>query len=178
MSEIEREYLEEEEEQEQETGFTVVDDEKAEWCLSKIKEHKEQIEMWTAHYEAEKKRACMVHENAIFKLETKLRDYFMTRMDEGLTRETKTMKAYNLPHGKLCLKKQDPEFEKDEDVMVQWLEQNNPELVKVKKSPDWAGMKKTYGLTMSVVDEETGEIIKIPGVTVIPREDVFKVEVK
>ena len=60
------------------------------------------------------------------------------------------------------------------------MEKNNPDLVKVEKSPDWAGMKKTYSFSenkMISVDED-GVITEIPGVTAIPREDIFKVEVK
>lgn len=162
-----------------EQHFTVDDDQKAEWVLGRIREHKKEIEKWTAHYDAEKRRACMVHENAIIRLEADLKGYFFDRDDKGLTRETKTMTAYNLPTGKLMMKHQEPEYEKNEPEVLEWLRENAPEFIKTKESLDWAGMKEAYSFTregdMVKVDEETGEIIKVPGIKAIAREDVFKV---
>jgi len=182
MSEIRNEEILEEEEQTKERApFVVDDDDKAEWCLEQISKHKAEIEKWTAHYEAEKRRACMKHESDIVWLEAQLRGFFLQQNDNGLTRKTKTMLAYNLPHGKLVMKHQEPEYDKNEDKMVEWLRANAPEFIKVKETPDWAAMKKAFtfsGDRMVSVDEETGEIKEISGVRVVSREDIFKVEVK
>ena len=182
MSEIrnEEEFIEEPAE-EQVDSFDVNDDEKANWCIEKIKEHKAEIEKWTAHYDAEKRRACMRHENAIFRLTAMLRDFFIGRSEAGLTAHTKTEENYKLPDGKIFMKDRDPEFEKDEVVMIEWLRQNAPQFIKVKESVDWAGVKEAFwagGTELVKVDDETGEIIKIPGVTVTPREPEFKVKEK
>ena len=181
MSEIYREDEELEEVKDNETaGFVVDDDQKAEWCLEKIREHKRKIEKWTAHYEAEKKRACMLHENKIFNLETKLREYFGQLFDAGLTRETKTMTAYNLPDGKLMMKRQNPEFERDDDALIEWLRKNAPQFIKTKETVDWACLKDTLvisGNKMCVINED-GVITDVPGITVTERPDIFKVEVK
>ena len=178
MSEIIRE--EELEEQEpQEERFEVVDDEKADWCIDKIKEHKGEIEKWNAHYEAEKRRRFMRHETAIFRLTAKLRDYFINRSEQGLTNKTKTEENYKLPGGKIFMKKREPEFTKDEAALIPWLEEHAPEYVKIEKSVDWAGLKKAFwagGTELVMVDDETGEIIQIPGVAVTPRDPEFKVK--
>ena len=173
MSEV---FEEEIEEQTPDVEFAVVDDDKAEWCLEKIREHKQEIEKWTAHYEAEKKRACMKHENAIIKLEAMLKGFFFQQDDAGLTRETKTMTAYNLPDGKLMMKRQNPEYEREDDVLIEWLRVNAPQFIKTKETVDWAGLKDTLILSGENMVTEDAEVV--PGITVTLRPDVFKVEVK
>ena len=56
LSELNEELMEEET---TEAAFDVTDDEKAEWCMAKIREHRQEIDKWTQHYEAEKKRVCI-----------------------------------------------------------------------------------------------------------------------
>jgi len=60
---------------------------------------------------------------------------------------------------------------------VTWLERNDLKgLVKVKKSPDWAKLKKDVEIAGDkVVSTYTGEIVD--GVKVVPQEPEFKVEV-
>lgn len=163
-----------------EGGFEVTDIEKADWCLEKIREHRREIEKWTSYHEAEKNRVCMRHENAIFKLESMLRGFFFQQDEAGLTRKTKTMTICNLPTGRIFIKHQQPEFERDDEKILEWLRVNAPHLVKVTETVDWAGMKSAYTFDsngeMVSIDEETGEIIKIPGVIAKARDDVFKAE--
>ena len=181
MSELRRDEIEEIEQTEEKIPFSVDSDDKAEWCLKKIKEHQDEITKWTAHYEAEKRRAVISHENAIFRLEGELRSFFVLKDQEGLTRQTKTQTAYNLPSGKIFIKRQNPEFERDDAEIIDWLRVNAPELIKTKEEVDWAAMKAAYAFdaegNMTAVNEETGEIINIPGVKAKTRDDVFKVEV-
>jgi len=192
------ELIEELEDQE-ELQFTVDEDEKAEELLKRRREHVEEKEKWTAHYDALKERACMKHDNAIFEIDRKLLEYFKDRESKGKTRKTKTQVIYDLPSGKIFIKKQNPDYEKDNDTIVTWLKQKDPQFIKVKEEPDWSAMKDAYSfseVTEETVDDETGEIMTevvtrmikvdpetgkietVPGVTVRPREDIFKVEDK
>ena len=173
--------MDEQEEEQVNESFVVDTDDKAEWCLGKIKEHQAEIDKWTSHYDAEKRRTCMKHENAIIYLTSRLQNFFLGRSVAGLTSRTKTEESYKLPSGKIFMKDRDPEFDKDEAVMIEWLRQNAPQFIKVKESVDWAGVKEAFwagGTELVKVDDETGEIIKIPGVTVTPREPEFKVKEK
>lgn len=178
MSELENmatEELEEEEIQER-PPFVVDDDAKAEWCLKMIKQKKEEIDKWRDHYATELKRRTDKLEADIVWFEGCLKGFFFQQDQEGLTRETKTQTSYNLPHGKLVMKRQTPEIVRDDDAIVEWCEKNAPEYVKVKKSPDWAGLKKTLVVDGDKMVTEDAEIV--PGITLTARPDVFTVEVK
>lgn len=177
LFEMEEQPEEEQEEEKQESGFIVDDDTKAEWCLEMIQDHREAIEKWSAHYDAEKKRVCMKHENAIVRLEQKLKGFLFEMSQKGLTRETKTEEAYNLPSGKIFMKRQEPTYKFDNDKLVEWAKQNVPDLVKVEESVDWAKLKKLLtpdGNQMITVED--AEVV--PGIEVVTRPDTFKVKVE
>ena len=74
------------------------------------------------------------------------------------------------------LKKQAPEFKRDEKTVIDWLKQNGgTDYVKTVESLDWANLKKDSTVVGSSIVNSDGEII--PGVEVIEREDKFVVEV-
>ena len=156
-------------------GFTVTDDSAAQWCMKKIKEAEADRAMWKAHYEAQMEKVNKAADESIAYFTAKLEEYFSNVPHKA----TKTQESYTLPGGKLIRKKQQPKFETDDEALVPWLEENfMGQLVKVKKSADWAALKKICSVTPDgehVVTDE-GEII--PGVTVTQRPDVFKVEME
>ncbi len=161
----------------EETGFLVDDDQKADWCLRKIREANEERERWKRFYEEAMARVNASCDSTIAFMEGKLWDYF------GMIphKESKTQSSYQLPGGKLVYKHQAPEFEREDDALIPWLKENGRGgFVKVKESLDWAGLKKTLkvaeGGDAPVMVTEDGEIV--PGITVTKRPDIFKVEVK
>ena len=88
---------------------------------------------------------------------------------------TKTQESYPLPSGKLVRKHRDPEFVRNDDELLSWLHENNGEkYIKIKESPDWAGLKKTLTVMGETVVDENGEII--PCIKATERPDEFKVE--
>ena len=155
--------------------FTVKDDSTAQWCMKKIREAEADRAMWKAHYEAQMEKVNKAADESIAYFTAKLEEYFANVPHKA----TKTQESYTLPGGKLIRKKQQPKFETDDEALVPWLEENfMGQLVKVKKSADWAALKKICSVTPDgehVVTDE-GEII--PGVTVTQRPDVFKVEME
>ena len=173
--------LEQEEQAPERQPFVVDDDQKAEWCLKQIRQKKAEVEKWKAHYDRLFENVRMNCETDILHLEECLRSFFLRQKEDGFTKTTKTQESYALPTGKLVMKKQEPEFVRDEDTLVEWCEKNSPEFVKVKKSPDWKGLKETLTLgedgKLYMIDED-GVIHEVPGVTVNVRPDIFKVEVK
>ena len=162
--------------------FVVDNDMKAEWCLSKIRrvrdeqsrekaELQRQMQFYKDQMDLIDKQA---DEDAHF-FESMLRGYFASRVDEGFTKATKTQTSYKLPTGKLVLKKRNPDFVRKDDELLPWLKKNHPDLVKVEESPNWAELKKTVNVVGDGVATTDGEMI--PGVKVVPKDDVFEVEV-
>lgn len=84
----------------------------------------------------------------------------------------KPKKSINLPYGKIALKKQQPEFEKDEDILFNYAKER--ELVRTKESTDWATLKKECTVVNGRLVDPNGEIV--PGVIVMERDDKFEVK--
>ena len=64
---------------------------------------------------------------------------------------------------------------RNDDELLSWLHENNGEkYIKIKESPDWAGLKKTLTVMGETVVDENGEII--PCIKATERPDEFKVE--
>ena len=160
-------------------GWKCDNDEKAEWCLRMIKSSEEEIKRWEAHYAAQLEKIRTYHQRRIDTMTTYLRRYLLQQREAGLVKQTKTQVSYKLPGGTLRLKQGSWEYQRDDEQLCAWLQSSDmTELIKIKTSPDWAGLKK---LTMTtdegkVVLAETGEVI--PGVTAAMKPDSFVVEDK
>ena len=100
-----------------------------------------------------------------------LRAYFNSKPHQ----KTKTTEYIKLPNGKLVLKKQDPEFKRDEAKVIEWLKKNNgTAYIKVTESLDWAQLKKDTSVLKDKIVTVDGEIV--PGVEVVERDAKFAVE--
>ena len=156
-------------------GFHVTDDKAAEWCMKKIREAEADRAMWKAHYESQMQKVNESADSAVAYFTVRLEEYFANVPHKA----TKTQESYTLPGGKLIRKKQQPKFETDDESLVPWLEENfMGQLVKVKKTADWAALKKVCSVTPDGEHVATDEGEIIPGVTVTQRPDVFKVEME
>lgn len=156
----------------QDTGFHVKDDASAEWCLTKIKEEKADIQKWSDFYADQMRKVKEAADSRIAYFEAMLEEYFESVPHKA----TKTQESYTLPSGKLVRKQQQPKFDTDDEALVPWLEMNfMGQLVKTKKTADWAALKKVVKVDGDHVVTDDGEIV--PGVTVTARPDEFKVEV-
>ena len=174
MSELMREdeILQEEDEQ---ITFIVDDDQKAEWCLGKIREAEAEKAKWKAFYEERLEKICAAEDAKIEHMRFLLEQYFRTVPHK----QTKTQESYQLPSGKLVVKQQAPEIKHDDEAIMQWLYENSqaPETyIEIKDSLKWGELKKVLKVAGDAMTTEDGEII--PGITVTERPDVFKVEVK
>ena len=157
---------------EQDTVFRVKDDASAEWCLEKIKEAKADVQKWSEFYADQMRKVKEAADSSIAYFEAKLEEYFESVPHKA----TKTQESYTLPSGKLVRKQRPPQFDTNDEALVPWLEQNfMGQLVKVRKTADWAALKKVVKVDGDHVVTDDGEIV--PGVTVTARPDEFKVEV-
>lgn len=161
-------------------GFVVDDDQKAEWALAKIREHRTEAERIGAACTAEIERYEQIRQGAIDKaakdsgyLESLLFAYF----GQVPHKATKTQETYKLPSGTLKQKSREPEYKRDEAALLKWLtEQGMAGLIETKTAPKWAELKKGIAINgEQAIYTETGEVI--PGVKVIERDPVFSVEV-
>ena len=162
--------------------FTVDNDMKAEWVLSKIrriradqKKEKDELARQMQFYQDQMDMIDRQADEEVTFFESMLIPYFAERMDSGFTKSTKTQTTYKLPSGKLVLKKQEPTYDRNNAELLPWLKANRPELVKVEESPNWAELKKTITVIGEAATTKDGEVI--PGVKVTEREDKFEVEV-
>lgn len=158
-------------------AFRVSNREQANWALRKIariesarKECRELVEG-----EMEKLSAWLKKEEEGFDQERNffeclLRDY----MEEQRQQDPK-IKSIKLPSGKVGLRKQQPEFQRDNSRLLPWLKANHPELVRVKEEPDWSAVKAAAVVLGNILaDPDTGEVIE--GVKVIERPDKLLIE--
>ena len=153
-------------------GFVIDSDAKALWALKKIKEAREDRDFWLSWYKQKEKEITEQTDFDTMNLERMLADYFATVPHKS----TKTQESYTLPGGKLILKKQNPEYTRDDSTVIEWLKTNKmPQFVKIEEKLDWAGLKAATAVFEGNVVTEDGEII--PGITVTDREAKFVVEV-
>ena len=164
------------EEAEAKPAFVVDNDSKAERCLKKISEKRQEMETWKRHYEMLYSTIEQELNSEIEYFSAQLEQYLRRQRDAGFTKAAKTQISYKLPSGKLVLKKQEPEYERNNDTLIDWLKKNDAGMVKVKEEVDWQGLKKKLVPLAGRMVTEDGEVV--PGITVIPRPDKFTVEVK
>lgn len=152
-------------------SFFVDDDVKAEWCLKKIREAEEEKARWKLHYDSQYEKVARACDITIETMTVMLKGYFK----QVPHKVTKTQESYRLPSGKLVLKRQEPELEKDDSKVIEWLKANaGGQYIKTKESLDWAEMKKHLAVIGSTVADENG--LPIDCIKAVERPDVFKIE--
>ena len=158
----------------QDTPFIVDNDQKAEWAARKIREARQDTQKWTEYYERQLSAIRRANEDTEAYFAALLADYFETVPHKT----TKTQESYSLPSCKLVLKAQQPEFNRDEAVLCDYLDKKGrDDLVKITRRADWAALKKT----LKVMEDGTcvdadGEVVE--GVQAFSRQPEFKVEMK
>lgn len=168
------------EDEQQREGWKIENDSQADWALDMIRER-----------QAEYRRFEMVVNDKITQLQEVLKiekenmqynvGFFQSKLAQYFEavpkKKTKTQETYKLPSGRLVKKFKNPKIVRDDEKLVEWLERSGmTDLVKIKKSADWATLKKeTEVVGERVVSKHTGEVIE--GVTAIEQAPEFKVEV-
>ena|GEM_PF-665919 len=164
---------------EEETGraFRIRSLEQADWAVRKIarlearrQECRDLVETESAKLAAwlKKQEEEADRERSFF--DSLLRDYL-----EEQRQQDPRLKTIKLPHGKVGLRKQQPEYIRDNDQLLTWLRANRPELVKVKAEPDWAGVKAAATVLGDIMaDPDTGEVIE--GIRVVERPEKLAVD--
>ena len=153
-------------------GFVIDSDAKAQWALEKIREARADRDTWVEWYKAQIQKITEQTDFDTMNLEHMLAEYFATVPHK----KTKTQESYSLRGGKLILKTPNPEYNRDDKTVIDWLKANKKaEYIKTKEELDWAALKAATGVFEGHIVTEDGEII--PGITVTDREAKFVVEV-
>lgn len=163
--------------------FVVDSDGKAKWVCERIKEIRDNRDYMIDWYNQQIKKAKEQAEFDEIKWKLLLQDYFGTVPHKKASKS----ESYSFPGGKLIQKRQDPEYKKDEDTVIEWLKANNAEqFVKTEEKLAWAELKKACTgdvdgkLVFREDVDEDGVVTQVfvPGISVEYREDKFDVEVK
>ena len=162
----------------EEEEFAIVNDQSAEWSLTKLKEEKAEMDRYVdvcekqiKFYQEKIKLAKEQHDNRTGFLKSKLLEYFLTVPHKA----TKTQETYSLPSGKLKLKYPKPEYKRDDATLLKWLkERDMQDYIKTKEEPQWGELKKVTQIAgdKACVD---GEIIE--GVQIVEKAPVFDIEI-
>lgn len=154
----------------EEDKFVVTDDKGAEWCLKKIHEAEEEKAFWKEHYAKQNKQIADTCDATIANMMHLLQDYFLTVPHK----KTETEENYRLPSGKLVLKNQSVDFERDDPAVIEWLKGHDGErFIKTKEVLDWDALKKTLTVCGETVADADGQII--PSIKAVERPAVFKI---
>lgn len=158
-------------------AWTCDSDEKAEWCMARIRSAQQSIQNWEAHYAKQMDGIRKREQRTIDWMSMQLRRYLLKRKESGLVKSTKTADSYALPGGTLKLKHGGWDYQRDADQLLAWIQSEGMEdLVKVKLEPKWAELKKQT-VTMAngdVVMKDSGEVVK--GVRAVMKPDEFVIE--
>lgn len=156
--------------EEEKERFKIENIEQVNWVLRKIRAYKKQIEQNNslADQEIERINGWREKENrsaqhAIEFFQGLIEEYFfeMKKKDKNFKIST--------PYGKVSARKQQSKWHYDDEKLVNWLLQNDKELVRTKYEPDKNGIKKKYKVIGINVVTEDGEIVE--GITIEERPE-------
>lgn len=156
--------------------FKIEDLESANWAFRKLaaieKKRKEIQEL--AEKEIERIKSWQEQEE---KALDNSKEFFEGLLTEYFAKEREKNPKFKIstPYGKVTARKQQPKWHYDEGKLVEWLKENNKELLRVKYEPNKSEIKKTFKIAGSNVVTEDGEIVE--GITVEQRPEKIDIKV-
>ena len=149
----------------------VESDMEADKLVKAIRDAEETKAFWKGYYKEKLEEVNASCDLIIEQNRARLRMYF----DSVPHKKTATQEKYPLPSGKLVLKDQEPEYQRDDKQIIKFLKENNGQkFIKVKEELDWSGLKKVLMVAGETAADEDGN--PIPGIRVIEREKAFMIE--
>ncbi len=108
------------------------------------------------------------------------REFFESLITEYATEQRKKDPKFkaSTPYGKISFRKQPPQWEYNDELLVKYLDDNKyDDLVRVKKEPIKAEVKKRFVASEGkLIDQDSGEVI--PGVTITERGEKLDIKVE
>lgn len=105
------------------------------------------------------------------------KEFFEGLLTEYFAKEREKDPKFKIstPYGKVSARKQQPKWHYDDEKLVNWLLENDKELVRVKYEPDKNEIKKTYKIVGTNVVTEDGEIVE--GIAIEERPEKIDIKV-
>ena len=153
--------------EEQQEGFKIDSDSKAEWAVKRIKEaEREQnrllalVDEERAELDVREKEILDNYAKKTDGLKALLEEYLRAQYAKEEARETNTQITYQLLSGKLVYKKSGLELKQNADALVNWCKEHLPDAIKVTYEPKWAEIKKKIKVVDGIpVYAPTGEVV-------------------
>ena len=105
------------------------------------------------------------------------KEYFEGLLTEYFAREREKDPKFKIstPYGKVSARKQQPKWHYDEAKLIEWLKENNKDLLRVKYEPDKNEIKRVYKVVGTNVVTDDGEIVE--GITIEERPEKITIKV-
>lgn len=166
------EYLDQTETTEENTGFVVDTEEKANWTLRKIRQFKEKADgnKKLAQAEIGRIEEWLGKENNSLSDSIEHFEFLLQGYAEKQKAADPKFKSMKLPYGKLRFKKQQPEFKQEEEPLVLFLKNNGlkEKYVETKEKPKWGEFKKVaaiekrvYKRTVTINEDKTNKELEV-----------------
>ena len=101
-----------------------------------------------------------------------LEAYWRSEIQKAIEAGKKPKKTLKLPYGSISLKRQQPEFIKDDDLLFKFAKSSG--FTKVSEKTDWSALKKKTQIINGQLVTEDGEIVT--GIEVKERDDKFEIK--
>lgn len=146
-------------------GFSITDDNTADWALKRIAEERKELERLVAiadqqieELELKKKHLKEITERKTAFLKGCLAQYF----EKVPHKATKTQETYKLLSGSLVFKLPKQTMVKDDAKLLKYLHENGmEEYIKTEEKPKWGDFKKTLTIVDGkVIDTVSGEVVE------------------
>jgi hypothetical protein len=168
-----------EESEEGKKEFTLDTPEKVDWAIEQIIDEQKRFELYeqAINGKIEKLKCELVNEKEASGHRTswlrfKLGEYL--QRDDVPAKDTKTQLSLKMPSGTVKYIKSKPEFIKDDNILLNFIKENDSEFIKTKESINWKDFKTTLNIVGNDVFNADGVIVD--GITI--EDTVPKVEVK
>ena len=162
--------------QETKERFKIKNLNSANWAFRKLKaidEREKEIEQ-LAENEIERINNWKIEE---LKSTEGSKNFFEALLMEYYVEEKKLDGKFKVktPYGQITSRKQQPKWIYDDKAILEWLKENNKELIRVKEEVNKVELKKTYQLLDNNVVTEDGEIVE--GIIIEERADSINIKV-
>lgn len=158
------------------TKFKISDLDSANWAFRKLAaiERKRNEIKELANKEIERIRQWQEQEE---KGLNNSKEFFEGLLTEYFVRQKEVDPKFKIstPYGKVSSRKQQPKWNYDNDKVLNWLKENDTELIRIKEEINKVELKKKYQIVGNEVVTEDGEIVE--GITIENRPDSINIKV-
>ena len=163
-------------EEEAKKRFRIESTEQANWAFRKLRainvksnEIKELAAAERQRIDEWEKKELSVLENSTEFFEGLLAEYFIKQ------RELDPKFKLSTPYGRVSSRKQQPKWNYEDEKVLNWLKENDTELIRIKEEINKVELKKKYQIVGNEVVTEDGEIVE--GITIENRPDSINIKV-